>query len=463
MRKRYLLLAQLCFCILFATDLRALESHVLPNGLEVFIEENHLVPLATIRITFRAGAIVETPGINGLCHLYEHMLFKGNSLHRTQEQFMAALKRMGVGSWNGGTSTEYVTYYITIPSDRVDEGLEFWAYAVKSPLLSRDELVRERQVVHNEIAGSQSEPEYALRQAVLHALYPDYWYRRDVGGDLEVIDTATTDQLLYIKNRFYVPNNAALFVSGDVDPAAVVSAAENHFGDWPAGSGFPDLAPHRPLSESRLIAVPTSPTQGILSVSFTFRGPDAGADSVSTYGADVWGQMVNDPQGRFKNSMYENVPELHGGTRYISAGYFTQRDAGTTTFSFKVQVPEKGSLWDIITRLRKSLVDQIALMTKPGYFTPASLASAKTELENHDILSRETSAGYMANLSFWWASTSTGYYRSYLDNIKSVTMDEVRSYLNRYLAGRHFLTALWIHPEDDGRHAVSSRIAGKTP
>jgi len=44
----------------------ALESHVLENGLEIFIEENHIVPLATLRITFRAGAIVETKELNGL-------------------------------------------------------------------------------------------------------------------------------------------------------------------------------------------------------------------------------------------------------------------------------------------------------------------------------------------------------------------------------------------------------------
>ena len=130
MRNKKIFVVLYLLFVCWFSELFALESHVLENGLEVFLEENHLVPLVNIRITFRAGAIVETPDLNGLCHLYEHMLFKGNALFRNQAEFKAALKRLGVGRWNGRTSTEYVTYYITIPSEKDGEGLKFWAYAV---------------------------------------------------------------------------------------------------------------------------------------------------------------------------------------------------------------------------------------------------------------------------------------------------------------------------------------------
>lgn len=442
----------------WSPPLWALESHILENGLEVFLEENHIVPLVNIRITFRAGAIVETPELNGLCHLYEHMLFKGNALYRTQEEFKAALKRMGAGNWNGGTSTEYVTYYITIPSDRVKEGLKFWAYAMKTPLLSEDELTRERDVVHNEIAGDQSEPGYSLSKAVKHALYPDYWYRRDVGGDLSIIDTATVEKLKFIKNNFYVPNNAALFISGDIDPDAVMDTVRIYYSDWEPGKGFPELPPHKPLTKDQWVAVDTSPTKGLVSVTITFRGPDTVIDTQSTYGADVWGQMVNDPQGKFKNNIYKAVPELHGGTRNISAGYYTQRDAGSSSFSFTVRVPEEMSLWDIITRLRTAVIEEIAMMIEKDYFTSQDLELAKKEVENYDLLSRETASGYIANLSFWWASTSTEYYLTYLENISKVTMHDVFVYIKKYLSGKHFLTSIWIQKDDDKKHGITRRI-----
>ena len=63
---------------------------------------------------------------------------------------------------------------------------------------------------------------------------------------------------------------------------------------------------------------------------------DAGEDENATYPADVWGQMVNAPQGRFKRAMVESIPDLFGGSRYVSGGYFTQRYAGETEFRFKL-------------------------------------------------------------------------------------------------------------------------------
>jgi len=58
----------LCACLCWPPGLGAFESYRLDNGLEIFLQADHSVPLVDIRITFRAGAIVETAGLNGLCH-----------------------------------------------------------------------------------------------------------------------------------------------------------------------------------------------------------------------------------------------------------------------------------------------------------------------------------------------------------------------------------------------------------
>jgi len=437
----------------------ALDAHVLPNGLEVFLVTNNQVPLVTIRITFRAGAIIETEKTNGLCHLYEHMLFKGNERFPSQEDFMAAMKRLGVGNWNGGTSTEYVTYFFTIPSNHLAAGLEFWAAAVQSPLLREDELKLERQVVYNEIAGKQADPGYRLRQARLHALYPDYWVRRDVGGDLQVIRSATIEQLRFIQQNFYVPNNAALFVAGDINPQEALDLVHTFFGNWKAGTGFPILAPHKPLTAQQWVVVDNSPTQGQAQVQIIFRGPDTGIDTASTYAADIWTQMINSPGGRFKTALDQAIPELYGGTRHISAGYYTQRDAGKTHFSFKITVPEKEELWDSIIRLRATVLQEINAMHSESYFTPAEFDSARREIENQEIIARDIPARYIRNLSFWWASTSTDYYTGYVDKIRTVTPQDVRAYAERYLHDVPFLTSVWLHADDEAQQHIMPRAA----
>ena len=101
---------------------------VLPNGLEVFVAENHAVPLVTVSVAFRGGAIAQSPETSGLFHLYEHMLFTSNEKYPNQAAFTGALNKMGVANWNGATGTEYINYYITVPSDKLGDGIEFWSW-----------------------------------------------------------------------------------------------------------------------------------------------------------------------------------------------------------------------------------------------------------------------------------------------------------------------------------------------
>ncbi len=464
-RRTAITAAALLMLFLSGAPVRAsgLESHVLPNGLEVFLVRDSQVPLVTIRITFRAGAIVETAELNGLCHLYEHMLFKGNERYPSQEEFMAAMKRLGVANWNGGTSTEYVTYFFTIPSDQLAEGLAFWAAALQSPLLRPDELERERQVVANEIAGAQAQPEYRLEQAQRMALYPDYWFRRDVGGDLQVIRSATVEQLRFIQQTYYVPNNAALFVAGDIDTQETLRLVHELFGRWQPGAGFPSIEPHKPLPGQLWVVVDNSPAQGLAEVQLAFRGPDTAADSASTYAADIWTQMVSSPGGRFKTAIEKSVPELHGGTRHIAAGYYTQRDGGITYFSFKLTVSEQETLWDSIVRLRAAVLHELEAMCAGDYFSPDELASARREIENQEIIARDIPARFISDLSFWWASTSTGYYTGYVEAIRAVTAGDVCAFMRRYLLGAPFLTSVWLHAEDEARQHIMQRTQGRQP
>lgn len=451
-----ILILLLGLSFLSTSQLFALEHKVLENGLEIFVEENHVVPLVNIRITFRAGAVVETPELNGLCHLYEHMLFKGNEMYRDQNAFKGALKKLGVGSWNGGTNVEYATYYFTIPSKALEDGLKFWAYAVKSPLLDKEELKKEIKVVHNEIAGGQSEPVYFLRKARREALYYKYPHRLDVGGSLDIIDSATVEKLRHIKDNYYVPNNAALFVAGDVDPQKVFTIAEKHYGDWKKGKGLPALDPHPPIGKDKWTATSTSPQKGIADVYLTFQGPDAGEDVESTYPADIWGQMLNSPNGRFKRSMTEAIPELFGGSRYIYGGYHTQRFAGETEFIFKLAV-SGDDLWGVIANLKNTVRKELSEMTQEGYFSPQELKNAKTELANHTILSKETSRSFINNLSFWWASTSTNYYLDYIPNIEKVRIEDVQNYIDKYLK-KPVVVSIWLNKEDDEKHKITEIV-----
>ncbi|MBQ1591676.1 MAG: insulinase family protein, partial [Treponema sp.] len=128
-------------------------EHTLSNGLTVFTSENHAVPLVYIEIAVKAGGVTQTKENAGLFHLYEHMMFKGNSLYPDAASVQKALSDMGCTNWNGTTGLNCVNYFITVPSDQLETGLAFWNAAIRSPLMKEDELEKEKKVVLSEIQG----------------------------------------------------------------------------------------------------------------------------------------------------------------------------------------------------------------------------------------------------------------------------------------------------------------------
>ena len=87
---------------------------VAKNGLEIIILENYDTPLVYIELAFKAGGNYQTTENEGLFHLYEHMLFKGNSLYKNSAQINDAMSKLGVSGYNGTTASDYVNYFFQI-------------------------------------------------------------------------------------------------------------------------------------------------------------------------------------------------------------------------------------------------------------------------------------------------------------------------------------------------------------
>jgi zinc protease len=439
------------------------ERRVLDNGLEVFVIENHVVPLARIQITFRCGALAQTPETAGVFHLYEHMLFKGNTVYRTQSDFQSAMKELGVSTWNGGTSTEYVTYFFTVPSDQLEKGIAFWANAVREPLLDAGELETEKDVVANEIKGTFGQPDDVFQSGVDRALFWQYPWRRDVSGSEKSIRAATAATLRALKDRFYVPNNAALFVGGDVTVDEVLAAVRKHFGDW-RRSADPWAAPPPPhpglAQDVRLVYADSQMYEGFAYAELAFRGPDVLADPASTYAADAWGKFLDDPNGRFKTAIFNKVPGLYK-KEYIWAYYFTQRDGGMVSFSTYLQVSKSKPTGQRVLELAAAIQQELTAMTRdPGYFTDHDYQVLKAKMLDERVLERETAGGLIGQLSFWWASSSTDYYLGYAGNLARTGQPQIVRWLQGWLIGKPSVAAVRLNPKDFSREKDADLKAG---
>src|SRR5215204_65201 len=132
----------------------------LSNGLPVLIKESHVAPVASFWIFYRVGSRNELPGITGISHWLEHMLFKGSERFPRGE-FDKAVARAG-GMANGMTAQDWTTYFETLPAERIDLALEFEADRMVNTVIETEEVEGERSVILSEREGSENSYFYLL-------------------------------------------------------------------------------------------------------------------------------------------------------------------------------------------------------------------------------------------------------------------------------------------------------------
>lgn len=410
--------------------------HVCANGLEVFVAENHALPLMTVEYAAKNGSMTEPPEYNGLSHLYEHMFFKANAKLPNQEAFLARVRELGM-DFNGTTSTERVNYYFTTTSDHFREAMAFMRDAVTSPLFDAKELERERVVVTGEIDRNEANPGYHYGHAVQQRLWWKDPSRKDPLGRRETVLAATPEMMRTIQHRYYVPNNSALVVSGDVDAATVFTLADALYAEWPRGEDpfvkFP-LVPPAPLPQSSVVLV-QQPVQ-TFSGSLSWLGPSTvGPTAEASYAADLLSTAVGERSSKFTRALVDSGACVGAGLSWNS-----QRNVGAITLGFEAE-PTK------VDGCIKAVLAELPRMKAADYFSDEELHNAVHRLEVAQASERQRSSGYAHALTFWWASAGLDYYFDYLDHVRRVTRADLASYLDTFVLGKPFVLGAMASPE----------------
>jgi zinc protease len=408
----------------------------LDNGMEIVSLEDHKVPLVTIVIAVKAGAMSETPETNGLTHLWEHMFFKGNKLLPNQEAFNQRVRELGI-IFNGDTSAEKVRYYFTLPSVYLEQGLEFMAAAITSPLLDTKEIEKERQVVLNEYDRNASQPAFKMYNLRRRLIYGGKGYLRDPLGSRDVIAKASREQLMTIKSEVFVPSNSCLLVGGDFDEKKLQAAVKKYFSDWKDPAGYkPVKAPAFPSFPAERELVVTHKDAQNVNLSITYEGPKARLSPEASYAADMLIQLLGHRSGKFHHAYIESSLSLASGL-----AYYTQSQAGEITL-YGLALPEK------VAELKKALLSEPQKWLEKDYFTEEQLEDVRRQLTVDYKLQRNKPSEYTNNLAFWWAVTGLDYYDSYLDNLRKVTLEDIRSFIRTYMIGKPRVISLFLSPDD---------------
>src|SRR3989440_4548953 len=364
------------------------------------------------------------------------MFFKANRAIANAEDYLQKIGQLGI-AYNGSTREEVVNYYFTTTTPNLRPAMNFMRDAARYPLFDKGEFEREREVVIGEIDRNESNPFYYLNKEMNDRLFYKYQSRKNPLGNRQTVSTATTDMMRLIQGRYYVPNNSALVVTGDVQTQDIYKMAEEFFGDWAKREKNPfvefPMVEHPPLQKSEGNIIKQPVTNVLIEIGW--QGPSIGKDDAATYAADTFSFITQQPDSRFQRNLVDT-----GLVNGVAIGYYTQRNVGPINIIFQTS-PDKAQ-----TAL-KAVYNEIAHFNDKDYYTDKQLESAKALLEADDLYSREKLDEYAKTLGFWWATSGIEYFRGYLTNLRRTSRADISRYLTTYIQGKpHIGIALISEP-----------------
>ncbi|MCA1938896.1 MAG: insulinase family protein, partial [Dechloromonas sp.] len=201
----------------------------LDNGLKVIVKEDRRAPTAVHMVWYRVGSMDEVDGTSGVAHVLEHMMFKGTPTVGPGE-FNKRVAAAG-GRDNAFTSRDYTAYFQQIPRERLAEMMALEADRMRHLTVDPKEFAQEIKVVMEERRmRTDDDPQAKLFEQMNAVAYQAHPYRRPIIGWMNDLENMTAEDARAWYDTWYVPNNAYVVVSGDVDHQEVFALAREHYG-----------------------------------------------------------------------------------------------------------------------------------------------------------------------------------------------------------------------------------------
>jgi zinc protease len=401
-----------------ATTLTAnVKKTVLANGLTVLTKEVKSAPVVTVQVWYKIGSKDEAPGVNGIAHALEHMLFKGTK--ERPIQFGRLFSALG-SNFNATTSYDRTEYHGTVEKNKLTSMLTLEADRMQNATIDNQKLTGEKRVVISELQGRENSPSYRLARAVRRAALPDSPYGLTVGGTKADVEKFTVEQVRSYYDAYYAPNNATLVVVGDFNTADLLAKVRATFGKVPRRdvkvtppAQTPTAAPQR-----RITLNEPGSTQLVMAM---YPAPNIAHPDVPAL--DVMNQILT--QGRTAR-MYRSIVET-GIVTSLSGGAANLKAGGWYELSAVVDVGKD------LTKVEAALQREIAKIqaTAP---TPAEVARAQAQLKAVYLLGNRSIDAQARQLGS--DITTTGDYQftdKYLAGVARVTAADIQRVAKTYL------------------------------
>lgn len=217
------------------------ECITLPNGLQIWLEEQRELHTVSFGIWTAAGSCMETPNNNGVSHFLEHMYFKGSRTCGAAE-LAARMDAIG-GHMNAYTTKEYTCFYARTLTEHMGEGFDLLSDMLTCPAMDQTMFETERGVVLEEIGMANDDPEDAVGEQLERGIWQASPYGMPILGTRNSVQALTLADLQTYRAKMYVPNRTAISISGRFDRNEVLERIEKRFGMQKSGVARMPCAP----------------------------------------------------------------------------------------------------------------------------------------------------------------------------------------------------------------------------
>ena len=227
-------LVALILFLFFSSNIKSKENYSpelfkLKNGMKVLVLQNKRAPVIAQMIWYEFGSDVEERGKSGLAHFMEHLMFKGTKKF-PDSSYSDFISKIG-GSENAFTSYDYTAYYQIFPKDKLKEIIQMEADRMTNLTLTKKNVEIEKNVILEErFQRIESDPSSKLDESMRSVLFPNHYYGRPIIGWKHEIEDLNFEDVIKFYKKHYIPNNATLVLSGDVDLNKAKKFSKKYFG-----------------------------------------------------------------------------------------------------------------------------------------------------------------------------------------------------------------------------------------
>lgn len=396
----------------------------LENGFQVYVIENHAVPIVTATLAVRGGASIQDTSTEGLVNVF--MLTPTIDRQRIFTDLNAAH-----GTATHGAREEFTYNSVTVPAAQYGDGISALERMASGSDWNSGATSSAVVGIAGQLQRLVASPENLLRRTVAMRLWGAAWPQRDFVGLPQVVTRIGNHDLAEYHRQYYVPNNMALVVSGDVTPSAVFNAVRHSFGGWRRG---PDPLLAHPSLPIVPLTAPSAVVQTAnvpdVTVDMQWQGPRPGDTPDLTYAADIFSTWFNDPSSRVQRYLVES-----GLFQTLSISFLTVRHGGP------IEIIGHTSA-DSLSRALVALKHELAAAGLPGAFDDNTLIGARRRRLVANLQEIDMASAASTTYAFWWGNVGGDYITTYVNRLQAVTADNVRTFAHTALGAPYVIGVL---------------------